>query len=154
MTHEYIRPATLEDIQWLVPRLRDADIREVEDSLGVNPGEILPAQLVLSHPCNVMVAETGEIVGIYGVLPDEHNPDLGYVWMHCTDNLANFPFQFLRRCRANVLELQKKYKILCNVVDARNEVHIKWLKWCGFKFIAEHPQYGLKQLPFYEFVRI
>lgn len=154
MTHEYVRPATLEDIEWLVPRLRAEDVREVKDAIGIHPSEILPAQITESKPCNVMVADSGEIVGIYGVVPSPEIPEVGFVWMHCTDNLAKYPMQFLRRCRKQVEELQKQYRILTNVVDARNTVHIKWLKWCGFRFIALHEKYGVGKKPFYEFVRI
>lgn len=154
MAHEYVRPATIQDIMWLIPRLRQADIDEVQAYLGIHPGDLLPQQLTLSDPCNVMVAETGEVVGIFGVFPAPDEPGLGYVWMHCTDSLAKFPFQFLRRCIKGVKDLQEKYRVLTNVVDARNEVHIKWLKWCGFRFIARHEQMGVAGLPFYEFVRI
>ena len=40
------------------------------------------------------------------------------------------------------------------VVDARNELHIKWLKFMGFKFIQRHENFGVAKLPFYEFLRI
>jgi hypothetical protein len=33
-------------------------------------------------------------------------------------------------------------------------VHIKWLRWMGFTFIASHPNFGTEGRLFYEFARI
>ena len=49
---------------------------------------------------------------------------------------------------------QKRYRVLYNFIDARNTLHIKWLKWCGFTFIQKHYDYGYEKRLFYEFVRI
>ena len=43
-------------------------------------------------------------------------------------------------------------KLLYNVVDKRNTVHLKLLKFLGFKFIREIP-FGPNQLPFIEFIK-
>jgi hypothetical protein len=43
---------------------------------------------------------------------------------------------------------------LWNIVDARNELHIRWLKRFGFVALKKHPQVGPQGLPFFEFVRI
>ena len=56
---------------------------------------------------------------------------------------------------ANVVTMfNEKHPLLSNYVDAINELHIKWLKWCGFTFINKHEKYGVEQRPFYEFVRL
>ena len=44
--------------------------------------------------------------------------------------------------------------MIWNYVDARNVVHIKWLKWLGFTIINKHNQFGIGRIPFYEFVKI
>lgn len=50
--------------------------------------------------------------------------------------------------------MQAQTPILFNCVDQRNEVHINWLRWLGFKFVRIIPEYGIQKLPFIEFVRI
>jgi len=57
----------------------------------------------------------------------------------------------LRETKRLTKELNKKYSILTNSVDAEYTVAIKWLKFLGFTFINKH-NYGGK--PFLEFVRI
>jgi hypothetical protein len=74
--------------------------------------------------------------------------------MVATDELLEYQMKFLRRSRIYIELIQQEYPLLHNVVDARNELHIKWLKWMGFKFIQLHEEYGVEKRPFYEFIRI
>jgi hypothetical protein len=150
---KYVRPATLDDVLWLSSRLRQEDTDEIHASTGNSPLNSMLYGIVHSDPCNTLIGEAGEVVGIYGAVPLPGSPDVGVVWMHCTPDLEKYPFQFLRRCRARVLELHQKYRMLMNYVDARNTVHIRWLRWCGFKFLNIQP-HGFEQRPFYEFVRV
>lgn len=152
--NKYVRPATLEDIEMLAPRLRTADVEEVRAAIGFYSVAYLTQAYLASDPCYVMVGEEGELVGIYGVVPNPVQLNSGAVWMHCTDDLVKYPFQFLRRCRAEINALHDDYELLFNFIDARNTVHVKWLRWSGFKFINYHQNYGKEQRPFYEFVRI
>lgn len=152
--NRYVRPATLDDVEVLAPRLRSEDVEEVKAVLGFYSRAYLEDAVRASAPCYVMLGEQEELVGIYGVIPCLTQLNAGAVWMHCTDDLAKYPFQFLRRSKRGVEELLQSYDILFNHVDARNTVHIKWLQWSGFSFINLHPNYGEGKLPFYEFVRI
>ena len=68
-----------------------------------------------------------------------------------TRNKTNTLF-FLRESRKVVNLLNHKYKLLWNYVDCRNELHLRWLKWCGFKFLRKI-NYGVNQKPFYEFIK-
>ena len=90
-------------------------------------------------------------IGIFGV--DDVGNGVGGIWLLATKDLATIKIAFLKQCREVVKVLNQKYKILWNYVDCRNEVHIKWLKWCGFKFLRK-TNYGVLQKPFYEFIRI
>ena len=84
---------------------------------------------------------------------DDLGNSVGGIWLVATDELATIQIAFLRQCREVVNFLNTKYKILWNYVDCRNEVHIKWLKWCGFTFINK-TNYGVLNKPFYEFIKI
>ena len=47
--------------------------------------------------------------------------------------------------------MQNLYPILWNFIDSRNEIHLRWIKWCGFKIINER---YIDNVKFYEFIRI
>ena len=90
-------------------------------------------------------------VGIFGV--NDCGSGVGAIWLLASEDLTTAQISFLRQCRDVVKVLNTKYKILWNFVDCRNSLHIKWLKWCGFKFINKQ-NYGVLNKPFYEFIRI
>ena len=60
------------------------------------------------------------------------------------------------RCRPGkqeaVKQWHKRFDLLYNWVDARNKVHVKWLRWLGFIFINKH--HNDQGIPFYEFVKV
>ncbi len=58
---------------------------------------------------------------------------MGIPWMLCTDALVNdHAAALLRVSRQWVDRLGEPYDVLSNYVYAENDVHIRWLKWCGF----------------------
>ena len=61
--------------------------------------------------------------------------------------------QFIKNSKIWVEKLFRDYEILWNVVDSRNKIHIRWLKWMGFRFIADIPEYGAEKRMFHQFVR-
>ncbi|MGY5795206.1 hypothetical protein ACXHXM_34185 len=47
--------------------------------------------------------------------------------------------------------MHRDYRIIQNIADTRNTLHVNWLKWCGFKFTyVEH----VNGVPFIHFYRI
>lgn len=68
----------------------------------------------------------GEVSGFAGVVPcgDYFSP-----WAVFTDAVDRHPVQFLKDCRRWI----SGYDVpMLNVVDERNKVAQKWLKWLGF----------------------
>ena len=116
-----IRKTIFEDIDFLAPRLRFEDKREILDSTGLNP---------------------------YQALSED-----GAIWLLATPDIKRIRFSFLRESRKVVNLLNHKYKVLWNFVDCRNELHLRWLKWCGFTFLRKL-NYGVNQKPFYEFIKL
>ena len=151
----YRRPANHEDALWLGPRLRQEDQDEIRAGSGSDGTSALIQGLSLSSECHTMVGDDGVPFGMFGLVPTQ-DPMVAYPWMLATDGLKtkSHSVQFLRQCRAWVGEVNIKHQVLTNLVDSRNELHIKWLKWCGFIFIRRIEHYGVSQLPFYEFVRV
>ena len=153
-----IRKAEIADADYLAPLLRPADLLEIEATLG--PGadvrEVLRVSVKYSDPCLVgLDPKTGKPILVAGVVPDlEHNnPKVGTVWMLGTPEIESYPVKFTRWGRKVVGLFHEKYSLLHNFVDARNDVHIKWLRLLGFVFISIKKR-GPQQSRFFEFVRL
>ena len=142
-----IRKTISEDIEFLAPRLRYEDKREVLDSVGLTPYQALTDGFNLSQICLTIVDTKNIPVGMFGVSED------GAIWLLASPDIKRIRFSFLRESRKVVNLLNHKYKILWNFVDCRNELHLRWLKWCGFKFLRKI-NYGVNQQPFYEFIKL
>jgi hypothetical protein len=50
--------------------------------------------------------------------------------------------------------MERSYTLIGNVIDERNRVHLRWLKWMGFTFVQRIPEYGVQHRPFLEFIKI
>lgn len=149
----HVRPASPSDALWLAPRLREADKAEVRAASGLDPAVALDFAVRSSRPSLAMMGDQGGCIGLFGAAPTV-DPLAGIVWMLATDDLERHSRQFLRESRPWIGQLHRAYPLLFNFVDARNEIHIRWLRWCGFTFINRHEEFGVERRPFYEFVRI
>ena len=147
----HFRLTTLKDIKYLAPRLRKTDKEEILAGIGETPYHALLIGFINCAIVFTIVNPKNEPVGIFGVT--DCGDGTGTIWLLATDGLAKIQIAFLKECRKVVNVLNKKYKILWNFVDCRNQLHIKWLKWCGFQFINKQ-KYGVLNKPFYEFIKI
>ena len=75
----------------------------------------------------------------------------GRIWMLCTHVIHEHPLIFAREAKRWIESREER--LLWNVVDKRNKVHLKLLKFLGFKFLRELP-FGPNQLTFIEFCRV
>lgn len=140
------------DAESLAPRMREADKAEVKAASGKHPYLALLEGIDCSE--QAYTAEVGgEPIAIFGVCPTD-NPSVGVVWLLGSDVISKHRIDFLRKSRDWVDHFQTKYPVLCNAIDARNTVHIRWLQWLGFTFIQELPNHGVENRLFYQFVRI
>lgn len=129
------RPFIVDDAVSLAPRLREADLREI-DALGQDPLSALLGG-VASKPGLVIVPECDLEwpLAAFGVEPAEYGRKVGYIWMLATDELVEgHSIEFLRKSRDWVDWLNTRYSVLTNIMDARNTVHSRWLEWCKFVF--------------------
>lgn len=147
-----VRPARADDAGALAPRLRAADLREIQAVTRQSPLEVLLGGIAASDPCDAVVDGDDRPLAVFGVVPGEDR-DTGVIWLLGSDELVERPFAFLRRSRAAIDALLGRYRTLWNVVDARNEVHVRWLRWCGFVIRRTIDDYGVERRPFYEFAR-
>ena len=140
----YIHPATVEAALRVASNLLPDDYREVTEGHGHDP---LNALVVGLHNCDSVYFEVpnGDIAGMAGV----HND--GQIWMLCTPAIIEYPHTFAREAKRYVKS--RKEKLLWNIVDERNIVHIKLLRFLGFKFLRRFT-YGPNNLSFIEFCRV
>ena len=142
---KYIHPITLEAAQEVASNLRPHDRREVEEGHGINPEAYLVC--AANDPNWVyFTVPNGKTAGMAGV-----NPTDGLIWMLCTPAIHEYPLTFARESKRFVES--RKEKLLWNIGDKRNKVHLKLLKFLGFKFLREIKN-GPNNLSFIEFCRV
>ena len=124
--------------------LRPDDYREVYEGHGHYPLLFVPMSafngdsVYFTHP-------DGRIVGMAGVEAD------GKIWMLCTPVIHEVPILFARQSKKWIESREEK--LLWNIVDKRNTVHLKLLKFLGCHFLREF-EHGPNKLTFIEFCRV
>lgn len=150
-SHGLVLPTTLADISELEANIRPEDRREAEE-VGLCPVlHSIAACAFESRPCYTIKSLSGQLGGILGAIPDGRGG--GMVWMLGTTLIERHSIAFLRGSREVLADLHARYPLLYNRADARNEVHLKWLRWLGFSFINLIPEYGPYKVPLIEFAR-
>lgn len=145
-------PATVEHIQSMAGRIRQADIDEFWAAAHVEPVESCSRALATSTVAWAGIYR-GEVICVVGVCPVSLASGLGVPWMLGSTSLDKCAGRFLRRCRGALISLMETSSHLVNFVDARNTKAIQWLGWLGFTI---HPPvaYGIEGLPFHPFERV
>ena len=141
---EYIHPATVEAAIKVASNLLPEDRLEGEEGHGLNPIEELTIQ-AKKGSCVWFEVPNGKTAGMAGVGPE------GQVWMLCTPAILEYPITFAREAKRFIES--RTEPLLWNIVDKRNTVHLKLLKFLGFKFLREI-SHGPNQLSFIEFCRV
>ena len=138
-----ILPLTREASIEVALNLREDDRREVVEGHGKHP---LSSAIAASLQPNSVyfTVPNGRIAGMGGVA------DGGLIWMLCTPAIHDYPILFARAAKRYLDSIDEP--ILWNIVDKRNTVHIKLLKFLGFKFLRELT-YGPNNITFIEFCK-
>ncbi|MDX0455488.1 DUF2833 domain-containing protein [Sinorhizobium medicae] len=143
------------DAVYLAPRLREADKDEYRAHLGINPEVALPLDIANSSGENwAMIGSDGEVFGLFGVDAVDQHPTFGLVWMVSSDAIYKYRREFIKATHDTLAMLHRKFPLLGNHIDARNTVHIRWLKSLGFSFLRTLPEFGVERRPFHEFARL
>ena len=141
---EYIHPITMKAAVEVAFNLRPDDRREVEEGHGQDPlVELVKA--AQEGTCVYFNVPNGKTAGMAGVEKG------GVVWMLCTPAIHDYPITFAREVKRYIDSRQEE--LLWNIVDERNKVHLKLLKFLGFKFLRKK-LHGPHQLSFIEFCRV
>ena len=149
-----LEAASLEHALELADKLRPEDAREIASASGMNPKDVLVMSSGLSLKMWRMVAgDTGETVSLFGVASSGRRW-VGTPWLVASRRIAEFPQHVGRNTLMAVNLLHEHYPVLTNYADMRNTLHIRWLKWAGFRFIRETCDYARDGALFGEFIRI
>lgn len=146
-----IRPATLDDVRALAPRMRPEDAAECWAIAEQTPLQAL-MEGVRTSVESYSVLHADEVIAIYGVGSCLFR-GVGIVWMLGSDGIKRHSRDFLRQTRDQVRDLLTRWDVLTNIVDERNTIHIRWLAWAGFSFTRRHPDMGHENRPFIEFTQ-
>ena len=139
----YIHPVTIKAALEVASNLRPEDRRELEEGHGTNVFKYFLR--VSQDPTNVWFeVPNGKTAGMAGVSKE------GNIWMLCTPAILEYPLTFAREAKRFVDS--RTEPLLWNIVDKRNTVHLKLLKFLGFKFLREI-RHGPNNLTFIEFAK-
>ena len=144
-------PARTEHAYQLAPMMKQADREEVKAASGLEPLEALLKSLKLSEKAYALLAGK-EVIALGELAPLTHN--VGIPWALTSDKIALYPKQFCKITKELLKGFHKRYSLLINFCDARNNTTIRWLKWCGFQFVGTVHKYGVAQIPFVQFVSL
>lgn len=149
-----VRKSQAEDVIYLAPRLRLADMAEIAATSGESPTVALGRGFANSIPCYTVFFK-GRPAAMFGVVPmkTDEFPKIGGIWMLGSDAIPLFSKSFMRHTKPWLDRVSIGYDMVMNQVDARNTRHINWLKRCGFTFVQTGSM-GPHNLPFHEFVKI
>ena len=141
---QYVHPITVEAALEVASNLRPDDRREIEEGWGLDPIVHLP-EAARNGSGVWFEVPNGKTAGLAGVEAG------GIIWMICTPAIHEYPITFAREAKRFVES--RTEPLLWNIVDKRNTVHLKLLKFLGFKFLREI-KHGPNQLSFIEFCRV
>ncbi|WP_412058440.1 hypothetical protein [Bartonella sp. DGB2] len=156
--HLDIKPTIQTDLDELNTLARFEDKREVEDITGRPLIDNLEYGYLNAQPCISARTLDGQLLAIIGIVPDSKlNHEIygrfGRIAMVGTQALPRHRTAVLRGSQAYLKTLEKDYDFLHNVCDARNSLHIKWLKWLGFSVGETHFPHGARQIPVHYFYK-
>lgn len=125
-------PATEEHARNIAPRMRQADKDEVLASSGREPLEALLYSIKHSDEAFTGMAD-GVPEIMFGVGTINLLYQVGAPWLLGTDAVQTHYRPFLKSSMLWKSHLMSRYNELHNMVDDRNKVSKRWLKWLGFE---------------------
>lgn len=122
----------------MAPRMRAADAAECWALARLSPLEALRVSLESATYAWTWLVD-GEPACIFGVGTRSLIGNEGTPWLLSTDLVAAHHITFLRGCRPYLARMRGAFPYLQNVVDARYETCVRWLKRLGFEVHEAEP---------------
>lgn len=143
-----VRHAHPGDARLLAPRLRQADRDEIDAASG-RPHEWSLAEGYQRSACcwTGYEVESDLPVAMFGVVPSDVR-GVGHPWLLGSGAISTHRKEFLRLTREYLPHVEAGWTLLWNYVMEANEVHVRWIRALGFKFVGREPEYGAGRVPF------
>lgn len=140
----------LELVEYMRPEDKEECMALVDGDLAMH----LMASVHNCSRCFTVRDPEGKLILMFGVATYPTEQRTGVVWLLGTTLMEKYSYDFIRQSKFWLNELfGNHYDLLCNVVYHKNELHIRWLKWLGFKFIRK-VAIGKKGEHFIEFFKV
>ena len=149
MRSDLIKPATVELAFQTAPLLRWQDKRELL-ACGLDPILGLVTSVEASEKPVAFFTPEGDVACFAGVSREDEIS--GIVWLLATPAITRIPVLFCKEAR-EWIGRQTGFKVLHNAADPRNTLHMRFLKYLGFKKLNYLPV-GPKGTTFVEFAKI
>lgn len=143
-------PATRGLIRDIAQNLRKEDVEECRAASGLPPQVGIHYGAAKSEEVWCAVDGGGAPLAIWGVV--RTSPGAGRIWLLASDGLRAHRREVIERGQAYLDDIQSRFLTVYNLVDARNTLHIHWLRRAGFTLFDPVP-HGPRGLPFIPFVR-
>ncbi len=125
--------AELRHAHAMAGRYREADERECRAMSGRSALEAAQHSVQHATPGWAGLVD-GTCVCVFGASPSLVE-DAGVPWLLGSQELDDLPLSLARRSRLYVHRMLDQFPYLYNLVDARHEASLRWLKWCGFRIL-------------------
>ena len=129
-----IVPAKASHIRPIASGMRAADREEVFAASGRSPAAALAYSYRKSTYCWTALFD-GRPEIMWGIGDINILTGVGAPWLLGTDAVEKNFRAFLRISNGWPAQLLRRYSVLRNFVDVRNEVSIRWLEWLGFRLL-------------------
>ncbi len=129
--------STGSDVHEFAPRLRAEDRAEVL-ALGFTPVDGLLQSIAGAQEAWTYRADR-QIICMAGVTPLSLIGRVGVPWLLGSELVLQHRRAFMIETRRMVADWLTRFDVLRNVVDARYEAAIRWLRWLGFKIGKPFP---------------
>ena len=133
-----IVPAAAWHVRRIAKLMRAADRDEVRSASGRSPVQALTFSLRKSAVAWTALVD-GKPEVMFGLADLNVLARVGAPWLLGTDAVTIHRRAFLRGSVEWRGKLLARYSVLRNLVDDRNAVSMRWLKWLGFKLSSPVP---------------
>ena len=135
-----LRPATVDDMRFILQNMREADRREYL-AAGIVPEGLDPSSALSTARKVTAWGPEGAPLVVFGVTPSVCGR-WGHPWAMATSQ-ARRHVRHLTAMVSPLLEwLGQGFDGLLNVKDSRNSGHIRWLSGLGFQLLPAQPTTG------------
>lgn len=125
-----VRNASVYDVRPLALNLRREDREELLLAGWKDMEKAIRDTLKITEGAKVVVNSDGEILAMFGAVPDANGYGIG--WVFASTALDKHWFEFARGTKKMYRRYFGRFAKVYNLVDVRYERCIKWLEWLGF----------------------